>query len=179
MLFRPALFTLALPLVVASSSFVSAASGESNPPDGGIVGGIDSGAIDSAESPELGVEVDAPAVSNLPLTADAPWGAEVVASADAFVAHDASVVADAPVAVVDGSVALDLVAGEGGGSRLADGGAGDAAPPPAYLLDGGERNLLENTSGCSLGGARPARGAALIPLLGLVALWAIRRRGRR
>jgi len=192
MFFRPALFTLVSALAVGSSAMVLAADGGDNSPDGGIVGGIDSGAIDVsapldvavvpdvAAAPDVVVTIDAPAKADSPLVADAPWAPDRVIFADASVALDTAVVADASVAI-DTFVAIDLAAAVDGGAKAGDGGAGDggSGPPPVYLPDGGALGLVADDSGCSFGGGRPSRGSALIPLLGLVAMWIVRRRGRR
>jgi MYXO-CTERM domain-containing protein len=193
MFFRPARFALVTALAVASSSLVLAADGGDNPPDGGIVGLIDSGAIDSSASPDaagvsdvaaaapdLVVAVDALARPDLSLVADAPWTPDVVLSADAPVAPDTSVAVDVPVPV-DTFVAIDLAAAVDGGANAGDGGAGDggSGSPPVYLPDGGTQGWIADDTGCSFGHGRPAGGAALIPLFGLVALWLVRRRGRR
>jgi MYXO-CTERM domain-containing protein len=104
----------------------------------------------------------------------------VDSSASLDVALDTAVVADASVAI-DTFVAIDLAAAVDGGAKAGDGGAGDggSGPPPVYLPDGGALGLVADDSGCSFGGGRPDRGVALIPLFGLVALWIVRRRGRR
>jgi hypothetical protein len=191
MLFRPALFALVSALVVGSSSLVLAADGGDNAPDGGGLGVIDAGVIDVsapldvaasadvAAVKDVAVAADAPVAEDLPLLADAAWAPDLVLSTDAPVALDTGVVADAHT-VVDTSVAIDLAAGDGG-ARAGDGGAGDggSGPPPVYLPDGGNQGWVADETGCSFGGGRPAGGAALIPLFGLVALWIVRRRGRR
>jgi len=131
-------------------------------------------------TPDVVAAADTWAISDLSLVADASWTPDVVAAADTLVALDTSVVADAYVAV-DTFVAIDLAAAGDGGARIGDGGAGDggSGPPPVYLPDGGTQGWVADETGCSFGGGRPARGAALIPLVGLVALWTVRRRGRR
>jgi hypothetical protein len=200
MLFRPALFTLVSALVLGFSSLVLAVDGGGNPPDGGIVGDLDSGLIDSSASSDVAVVPDvaaatpdlAVAAPDVPATADtrveldssvasdAPWTSDGVASADAPVALDTSGVADVRVAV-DAFVAIDLATEVDSGAKASDGGAGDggSGPPPVYLPDGGAKGLIADDTGCSFGGGRPAKGTVLIPLFGLVALWIARRRGRR
>jgi MYXO-CTERM domain-containing protein len=188
MFFRPALFTLVSALAVGSSSLVLGADGGDNAPDGGFVGDLDSGAIDSSASLDVAVvsdvqvvkdvrvAADVPAAADLPLLADA---ADVVLSADATVALDTSVAVDAGAAI-DTFVAIDLAAAVDG-AKAGDGGAGDggSGPPPVYLPDGGNQGWVADDTGCSFGGGRPARGEGLIPLFGLVALWVVRRRGQR
>jgi hypothetical protein len=176
--------------VVASSSWVLAADGGDNPPDGGVGGGIDAGAIDVSTSPDVATvpdvatAVDTSAAADLPVLADAPRTPDVAPIfADASLALDASVVADASVAI-DSFVAVDLAAAVDGGAKAGDGGAGDggSGPPPVYLPDGAAQGLLADDTGCSFGGRRPGRpdrGAVAIPLFGLLALWIVRRRGRR
>jgi hypothetical protein len=200
MSFRPALFTPIFVLVFGSSSLVRAADEGGTSLDGGVARGIDSGAVDSAASfdvavvsdvtaatpdaaavtPDVVAEADTRATSDLSPVADASWTPDGVAATDTSVALDTSSGKDAYVPV-DTFVAIDLVAAVDGGTKVSDGGAGDggSGPPPVYLPDGGTQGWVADETGCSFGGGRPARGTMLIPLSGLVALWMVRRRGRR
>ena len=137
-------------------------------------------AADAAVVKDGPVAADAPVAADLPLLADAPWVPDVALSADVPVALDTSVASDTRAAI-DAFVAIDLAAAGDGGAKAGDGGAGDggSGPPPVYLPDGGNQGLVADDTGCSFGRGRPGRGAALIPLVGLVALWIVRRRGRR